>query len=80
MKEEDFKNHPAIGKKCFICNEIFTLEAIEKSKKRSKLNIPNSPVRMENIPGWVHRRCRGELTVNLIENSFNHEDMSNINI
>jgi len=61
----DFK---ALGTRCFICTKVFNAQEIEDSAKLSKVGLKNIPVRMANIPGFVHRRCRGQTTTDIISN------------
>ena len=58
----------ALGRQCFICHKVFTVEEIEKSEALSKVGLKNIPVLSPPLPGFLHRRCRGITTQNLIEN------------
>lgn len=57
-----------VGRICFICNGPMT----EKQWKERR----NWPVKAEAIPGYVHRRCRGDLTDYLISNPTGKSDLS----
>ena len=76
--KREFQEHPALGLSCFLCSKIFSEEEIEKSKKKSKAGLPNKPVRMNQIPGWIHIRCRGKTTVGIIQGASNHENLTNL--
>lgn len=65
-------NDFALGKKCFVCNEIFEKEKIEKSKNSNQFGLADIPVKMNNIPGFLHRSCRKRVNDQLINDSFDH--------
>ena len=65
----------AIGKQCSICREIFSIRAINESVRLSKFGLKNIPVLMPAIPGYVHRRCRGNLTGEIISNPVEKKDL-----
>ena len=67
----------ALGRRCFICNGIFTKEIIDDSVKLSKKGLKNIPVRMHPLPGFVHRRCRGNTTGDIMNNPVAKTDLSN---
>jgi uncharacterized protein YlaI len=69
----------AIGRSCFICDRIFNVKEIDKSAEKSKVGLKNIPVRMDPLPGFVHRRCRGQTTMDLIENPTQRKVMSEPN-
>ena len=52
---------------CFICNILITEKDIEKG---------NIPVKVRDIPGYIHRRCRGRLSMGIIETATNAEDLT----
>ena len=54
-----------LNKVCFICS---------KTMEKKEADEGNYPVRMPNV-GYMHRRCRGVCTVNLIENPVKTDNL-----
>ena len=55
-----------LGRSCFICSETMSVEEADKG---------NWPVRMPNV-GAMHRKCRGNCTVNLMQNPVETENLA----
>jgi hypothetical protein len=60
-KKEEPKVIPGLHTTCFICSKEITEEDCKKEP-------PNQPVLMNNIPGYVHRRCRGQTEMRIVQN------------
>ena len=78
--DEQNKYEPiAIGRSCFICGKIFNVEKIDKSAEKSKIGLKNIPVRMPPLPGFSHRRCRGQTTMDIIESPVEAKVLNEVN-
>ncbi len=55
---------------CTICEGLFTEEQSENG---------NIKITVQSIPGYVHKKCRSEMSKQIISDSFNKIDLSKEN-
>ena len=77
-KEINKYDKRALGHTCFICNLKFDADVIDQSAKKSKIGLKDIPVIHHQLPGYIHRRCRGHITQDIIENPISSESVEHL--
>lgn len=66
---------PGMGTRCFVCGQQITEDDtfgyLREEKKKN-----NGPIRIPNIPGFVHRYCRITYDGQILNNPISTEDLS----